>query len=281
MMAKILSEAVHIVDATGKKLRITLDNDGVVRIGGSGAEGYVAIYSPNADRADLDGSPSVVLEGKSGIVWIGTKDISGKILMFPSEFDQSDPKRATIQLDAQRADLRMGGGGKAGQIFLFPSGGDQAKKRTASLHLDGEAGDIVLQKGDVAEDFDIEESDLVAPGTVVVIGEDTKLHQCRQAYDNRVAGVIAGAGESAPGMILGRQVSEQRRLPLALMGRVFCKADARFGAIELGDLLTTSPTAGHAMKAGDPARAFGTVLGKALGSLPVGQGLVPVLVALQ
>jgi hypothetical protein len=35
------------------------------------------------------------------------------------------------------------------------------------------------------------------------------------------------------------------------------------------------------MKATDPGRAFGAVLGKALGSLKEGQGLLPVLVALQ
>jgi len=49
----------------------------------------------------------------------------------------------------------------------------------------------------------------------------------------------------------------------------------------VGDLLTTSPTPGHAMRADDPGRAFGAVLGKALRPLADGQGLVPILVALQ
>jgi hypothetical protein len=35
------------------------------------------------------------------------------------------------------------------------------------------------------------------------------------------------------------------------------------------------------MKATDPARAFGAVIGKALGSLESGRGLIPILVALQ
>jgi hypothetical protein len=65
------------------------------------------------------------------------------------------------------------------------------------------------------------------------------------------------------------------------MGKVFCKIDARYAPIEAGDLLTTSDTPGHAMKATDPMKAFGTVVGKALGSLENGTGLVPVLVALQ
>ena len=52
-------------------------------------------------------------------------------------------------------------------------------------------------------------------------------------------------------------------------------------AIEIGDLLTTSPTPGHAMKADDPLKAFGTVIGKALRPLAAGQGLLPILIALQ
>jgi hypothetical protein len=35
------------------------------------------------------------------------------------------------------------------------------------------------------------------------------------------------------------------------------------------------------MKAADPARAFGAVIGKALAPLDGGRGLIPVLVALQ
>jgi hypothetical protein len=35
------------------------------------------------------------------------------------------------------------------------------------------------------------------------------------------------------------------------------------------------------MKATDPGRAFGAVIGKALGPLQEGRGLIPILVALQ
>ena len=37
---------------------------------------------------------------------------------------------------------------------------------------------------------------------------------------------------------------------------------ARSGAIEITDLLTTSPTPGHAMKAHAPLAAFSAVIGK-------------------
>ncbi len=65
------------------------------------------------------------------------------------------------------------------------------------------------------------------------------------------------------------------------MGKVYCKVDTEFGDIAVGDLLTTSPTPGHAMKAGDALSAFGAVIGKALLPFKGGKGLVPVLIALQ
>jgi len=50
--------------------------------------------------------------------------------------------------------------------------------------------------------------------------------------------------------------------------------------IEVGDLLTTSGTEGHAMKASDAGCTLGSILGKALAPLSEGRGLIPVLVAL-
>ncbi len=57
------------------------------------------------------------------------------------------------------------------------------------------------------------------------------------------------------------------------------KVDASYGAIQPGDLLVSSDTPGHAMKAVDAQ--VGTVIGKALGSLDSGTGVIPVLVTLQ
>jgi hypothetical protein len=65
------------------------------------------------------------------------------------------------------------------------------------------------------------------------------------------------------------------------MGKVYCKVDASYGEIEVGDLLTTSPTHGQAMKVIDPLKAFGSVIGKALRPFKEGQGLIPILIALQ
>jgi len=143
------------------------------------------------------------------------------------------------------------------------------------------SGDVVLTGADCAEEFDIAEATHIEPGTVMVLNQDGTLHRSQQAYDKRVAGVISGAGDYRPGMILDRRQSRDNRLPVALVGKVYCKVDAQYAAIEVGDLLTTSPTPGHAMKAADPFKGFGSVIGKALRPLPGGQGMIPILIALQ
>jgi hypothetical protein len=66
-----------------------------------------------------------------------------------------------------------------------------------------------------------------------------------------------------------------------MVGKVFCKVDAEQGAIEVGDLLTTSATPGHAMAARDTHQMVGAIIGKALRPLAHGQGLIPILVGLQ
>ncbi len=143
------------------------------------------------------------------------------------------------------------------------------------------SGDIMMVNADCAEDFDVSGADKVEPGTVMVLGNEGALYESQQAYDKRVAGVISGAGDYKPGIILDKRQSTSNRQPIALMGKVFCKVDAQFGAIEVGDLLTTSPTPGHAMKTSDPLKAFGAVIGKALRPFQDGQGLIPILIALQ
>jgi len=66
--------------------------------------------------------------------------------------------------------------------------------------------------------------------------------------------------------------------PVALTGRVYVRAEVSGGAIEPGDLLTTSAVPGHAMKASDYDRSRGATLGKAMSRLAEGRGLVLMLV---
>ena len=118
-----------------------------------------------------------------------------------------------------------------------------------------------------------------------MIDGEGALRQSDTAYDRRVAGVISGAGDHRPAIVLDRQngrgaISDRQRGPIALSGKVFCKVDATFDAIAVGDLLTTSPTAGQAMRASDPTSGFGAVIGKALRPLASGTAMIPILVSL-
>jgi hypothetical protein len=157
-----------------------------------------------------------------------------------------------------------------------------------SGNLDGSARttiscfDVTLVGADCAEEFDVADPE-ANPGTVVVIAnEEGALRPCDKEYERTVAGVISGAGDFRPGIVLDRQKDpHSHRLSLALVGKVYCKVDAQYAPIDVGDLLTTSPTKGHAMKAIDPTRCFGSVIGKALRPLTSGRALVPILVALQ
>ena len=81
-------------------------------------------------------------------------------------------------------------------------------------------------------------------------------------------------------MILDRHPERENRLPVAMLGKVSCKVDANYGPIRVGDMLTTSLTKGHGMKAEENAKA-GTIIGKALTSLESGRGYVDMLVNLQ
>ena len=144
----------------------------------------------------------------------------------------------------------------------------------------------ILGGADLAEPFDVAGEGTSSPeaGSVLVIdpARPGELRVSDQPYDLRVAGVVSGANQLAPGLVMQSDAEHAHgRHPVALTGRVWCKADARFGAIHPGDLLVTSPTPGHAMRADDSSRRGGAVLGKAMTSLEGGRGLVLVLVSLQ
>ncbi len=138
---------------------------------------------------------------------------------------------------------------------------------------------------DLSEKFDIAGGAAeLEPGTLVCIDPENpgRLVASTKAYDRTVAGVISGAGGVLPGMLMGqRGTVADGKHPVALTGRVYAWMDAGHGAIQPGDMLTTSSTPGHGMKAGEAARSHGAVIGKAMTGLKSGKGLVLVLVSLQ
>lgn len=136
---------------------------------------------------------------------------------------------------------------------------------------------------DLAEPFEFSDAESLPPGSVVIIDDENpgRLKLSNAAYDKRVAGVISGAGGIRPGVTLRQEGVSDSGQDVALNGRVYVHATASNGAIAPGDLLTTSDVPGHAMKATDPSRSHGTVIGKAMSRLEAGEGFVLVLVNLQ
>jgi len=118
----------------------------------------------------------------------------------------------------------------------------------------------------------------LAPGDVLVIGEDGKLARSTQPYQENVAGVHA----TKPGLLGGAHDGADLtgKSPLAVVGIVPVKVTQENGPIKPGDKLTTSSTPGHAMRA-DKHAGIGTVIGKALEPLQEKRGVIQMLVILQ
>ena len=121
------------------------------------------------------------------------------------------------------------------------------------------------------------------PGDVLVIDStgNRRVALSSQPYSTAVAGIFS----TKPGVLATPFEMDDRRLtkeiPLAVVGIVPCKVSAENGPIERGDLLVTSSMPGVAMKGTDRTRMLGAVVGKALGQLHSGSGVIEVLVTLQ
>lgn len=157
-----------------------------------------------------------------------------------------------------------------GDIVLTPLGGGVV--RVPMLEITG---------ADLAEKFPT--TGEIEPGMVVAIEDDDSGQLClaRGAYNHRVAGVVSGANNFSVGAVLGNLPGHEDAPPIALSGRCYVWCDASTSPIRAGDLLTTAELPGHAMRASDPNRANGAVLGKAMTGLKSGRGMVLVLVNLQ
>lgn len=164
----------------------------------------------------------------------------------------------------------------AGQIhasgsIIYPDGSTQSTAWTGSL-----CG------GDYAESIDVSDNrKQYEPGDVLVIDPNTegKFLKSSEPYSKTVAGVYS----TKPGVVGRRQTTPKSsdEIPMAVIGIVPVKVSAENGSIQPGDMLVTSSTPGYAMKGTDYSRMFGAVIGKAMGSLGSGSGVMEVLVTLQ
>jgi len=141
---------------------------------------------------------------------------------------------------------------------------------------------------DLAENY-YSEQELEAGDVVILDGTRDGILRSDKPADRSVLGVIS----TEPGVLLNAEhddverTDDKKAYPLALCGRVPCKVTDENGPINPGDLLVSSSTPGHAMKAkavmvgGVEIYTPGTVIGKALEPLSFEKGVIEVFVFLR
>jgi hypothetical protein len=253
---------------------ILLDSSGrqVFRVDGASAAVYVGANGNEGDVIVLDSGGRQVfhVDGQNAALYVGASGNEGDVIVLDGS------GREVFHVDSSFAAVYVGADGNEGDVIVRNDAGDE------TIRLNGGGGDIILTNADAAEDFEVAETVQASPGTVMVIQEDGLLQPCSAEYDRTVVGVVAGAGSYRPGIVLDRRDRPVgRRLPISVLGKAACRADAAYGPIAVGDLLTSSRSVGCAMRASDAQQAFGAVIGKALTPLDEGDGLVELLIGLQ
>ena len=141
-----------------------------------------------------------------------------------------------------------------------------------------------LVGGDYAESVDVTgDRSRFEPGDILVVDPDHsgRFVKSSEPYSTLVAGIYS----TKPGVLGRRQITDPKtsttEVPMAMVGIVPTKVSAENGGIKRGDLLVTSSTQGYVMKGTDHNQMLGAVVGKALGTLDAGTGVIEVLVSLQ
>jgi hypothetical protein len=187
----------------------------------------------------------------------------------------TDAGNVGINTTAPGAPLEVNGNVKltanSGASVTFQDGTQQTTAWTGVL-CGGDYAEAVKAAG---------EKKSYEPGDVLVLTDDSKgdVRKSAEPYSMMVAGIYA----TKPGVIGRRQSlkNEAEEVPMAMVGIVPTKVTAENGPIHRGDLLVSSSQPGYAMKGTDRSRLVGAVIGKAMGSLDSGQGVIEVLVTLQ
>ena len=258
-------------------VRSASSDDTVRLIGPTGGYGYGArLNFGDGDYAyigeDLDDKLYIYGSGRTAImggnVGVGTVDPATKLQVTGSRIRlENGTKRLDLRADGTQVDIEtttndlyVHSTGAGNHLVLQPLStngfvGIRTSAPASELDVNGTTRTRVLQitgGADVAEPFSVNGS--VRPGMVVAIdpSDPGQLRIADRASHRTVAGVVSGAGDIQPGLILQQEnTAATGTHPVSLSGRVYVWADAGYGAIQPGDLLTTSDSAGFAMKVSD------------------------------
>jgi len=202
-----------------------------------------------------------------------------------------------------------------GNVARLWSAGDKFWIDVAgNVHATGLITGAAGKLGYVMDQFVNSVDDTLEEGDVVVVGSNQaslyygtndgipipEVDLTDRAFDTRVCGIVCRVHGTVEPSDTAKSGKESRALSpeqlesvdrtkveagqvgymVTLGAFAHCKVDADIAPVEVGDLLASSPTKGHAQKVTNPSKAMGAVIGKALGSLKSGKGKIPVLVTL-
>ena len=166
----------------------------------------------------------------------------------------------------------LSGGGSSGAVTIT-SNATSANTASAIVARDGSgnfSAGVITATATNARYADLAEKYLadgnVEAGDVVCFGGDKEITQCNIPSFHGVAGVVS----TDPAYLMN---AESDGVAVALTGRVPCKVS---GPVSPGDLMVSSSLSGHAMS--DNNAQAGRIIGKAIGSNEVGEGVIEVLV---
>lgn len=176
-------------------------------------------------------------------------------------------------LQVRHVEGRSGAGRKDGELHLNARAGAEVvvgnAEQQAGITVHGvvRTGGVHAGGRGLCERFDCDE--VLRPGELACAGgrSPRTVERSEGAYDTRVIGVV---GRGA-GLALG-----DGKVEVVVAGTAKVRV---IGPVRAGDLLVSSPTAGHAMACKDPAKARGAVIGKALTSHASGKGEAWLLVS--
>lgn len=266
---------------------------GIIRIG-TGYAQYPAqaIIATGSDGHNINIFPSlgggnynnIVQAGDQAIIYSVNFPGSGAFVIAPASAGASSGLRMDgagnvgIGTAIPGAKLEIAGNVKvsgAGASITFPDGTVQSTAYTGATCSTG---------GDYAESVDVAgDRASYEPGDVMVLAPQDGADVVKSSvpYSTTVAGIYS----TKPGYVGRRQLTDPKtatqEIPMAMVGTVPTKVSAENGPIHRGDLLVTSSTPGFAMKGTDRSRMTGAIVGKAMGALESGTGVIEVLVSLQ